>query len=120
MSERSTVILVNLLNGKSLQVVAKPDPITGETYVEHNELLSWSVITECEEKVRSMWADEDGEQDPFIGFVNDGDKRDIVVLRNHKNGDEADEDDTIAFRAVRLPNADLYGDPNKIPKKGGS
>ncbi len=109
------VVLVNLLTGKRGEALAKPDFVTGETYIDHNELVAWGVATGCEQAIREMWSNIRCIQ-PFIGFIDDGDLREILILRNPSGVPHARTDDTISFRARRLPGPVSYPDPNRIPR----
>lgn len=113
------VVLVNLLNNRRGEALAKDDPVSGSTIIDHEDLLEWSLQAGCEPEVRRMWSSPPGEYDnPFIGFIDDGDPVGLMILRNPSGGRLAVDDDTLAFWAKRLPKPLGYAHPNSIPRKG--
>lgn len=116
----NNIVLVNLLNNSRGEALAKYDPVSGSTIIDHGDLLEWAIKTGCEQEVRNMWGTPSGEyRNQFIGFIDDGDPTDLLILRNPSGGRLALDDDTLAFRAKRLPKPLEYAHPNSIPRKGG-
>lgn len=114
------VVLVNLLNNRRDDVLVKDDPISGATIIDHGDLLEWAIKTGCEPEVRLMWSSSSGEYvNQFIGFIDDGDPTDLMILRNPSCNRFALDYDTLDFRAKRLPKPLEYAHPNSIPRKGG-
>ena len=85
---RKSVILVNLLNGLREEVVCLDDPDRSKTsYIEHRDLLDWSVKTGCSDAVRNMWDPNNEVNEAFIGFEDDGINYDLAIYRNPNNRD---------------------------------
>ena len=128
MSEhRKSVILVNLLNGLREEVVCFDDPDRSRTsYIEHCDLLNWSVKTGCSDAVRNMWDPNNEVKEAFIGFEIDGLDYDLAIYRNPNNRDLVRMHEELAFLAIpmrRISPIEIkrkLGDhPNVIPRKGG-
>lgn len=115
MGQRTEVVLVNLINGARSEVCVKDDQVTGQTFVDHDDLLAWSQKTNCEQAVRDMWSGS-GPIDRFIGFVDDKIEVVLLILRNKERLMHARTYDKIAFYAKRIP-AFVYEHPNRIPQK---
>lgn len=114
------VVLVNLLNNRRDEALAKDDPVSCDTIIDHGDLLEWAIKTGCEPEVRNMWSTASGEYvNQFIGFIDDGDPTELAILRNPSGSQFALDNDTIAFWAKRLPKPLEYAHPNKITRKGG-
>ena len=111
------VNLINMTNGMRGKVYVHYDGITGATYIEHADLLEWSIAVGCEREVLEMWASGDRSVKAFIGFTDDGDPNDLLIFKNQTESEYAKLDDRVAFKAVRLPKVVSYGEPNKIPRK---
>ena len=128
MSERrKSVVLVNLLNGCRAEVDCFDDPDRFKTsYVEHCDLLDWSVKTGCSDAVRNMWNPNNEVKEAFIGFENDGLDYDLAIYRNPSRDDLAKVNEKLAFLAIPMTRASpmevkrkLGDHPNVIPRKGG-
>ena len=113
----NTVNLINRANGMSGEVYVHHDGITGATYIEHADLLKWSVAAGCEREVREMWVSRDRRVKAFIGFTDDGDPNDLLIFKNPTGEEQAKLDDRVAFKAIRLPKVVSYDEPNKITRK---
>lgn len=113
----NTVNLINRANGMSGEVYVHNDGITGATYIEHSDLLEWSIAAGCEREVREMWTSKDRRVKAFIGFTDDGDPKDLLILKNPTGSEQAKLDDRVSFKAVRLPKVVSYDEPNEIPRK---
>ena len=124
---RKSVILVNVLNGRRAEVVCFDDPDRSKTsYIEHCNLLDWSVKTGCSNAVRNMWNPNNEVKEAFIGFENDGLGYDLAIYRNPNNRDLVKMDEKLAFLAIQMTRVSpmevkrKLGDrPNVIPRKGG-
>ena len=112
----NTVNMINIANGMCGEVHVHHDGITGATYIEHADLLKWSVAVGCERELREMWTSEDRRVKAFIGFTDDGDPNDLLIFKNPTESKYAKLDDRVAFKAVRLPKVVSYYKPNEIPK----
>ena len=128
MSERrESVILINLLNGRRAKVVCFDDPDRSQTsYIDHCDLLDWSVKTGCSDAVRSMWDPNNEVKEAFIGFESDGLDYDLAIYRNPNNRDLVKMHEKLAFLAIPMRHMSpieikrKIGDhPNVIPRKGG-
>ena len=124
---RKSVILVNLLNGLREEVVCLDDPDRSKTsYIEHCDLLDWSVKTGCSDAVRNMWDPNNEVKEAFIGFENDGIDYDLAIYRNPSNRDFVRVNEKLAFLAIPMTRVSpmeikrkLGDHPNVIPRKGG-
>ena len=124
---RKSVILINMLNGLREEVVCFDDPDRPKTsYIEHCDLLDWSVKTGCSDAVRNMWDPNYEVKKAFIGFENDGLGYDIAIYRNPGECDLVKVNEKLAFLAIpiiRISSMKIkhkFGDyPNLIPRKGG-
>ena len=121
---RKSVILVNLLNGLREEVVCSDDPDRSKTsYIEHCDLLDWSVKTRCSDAVRNMWDPNNEVKEAFIGFENDGLDYDLAIYHNPNNRDLVRKHEKLAFLAIPMARISTmkikkFGDhPNLIPRK---
>ena len=113
----NTVNLINRANGICGEVYVHHDGITGATYIEHVDLLKWSIAAECEREIREMWTSGDRRLKAFICFTDDGDPNDLLILKNPTGSERAKLEDRVAFKAIRLPKVTSYEEPNEIPRK---